>query len=143
MRQRPLGVKIFGVVFLLYGFAIIQIFYLLAAMRAGWKAPISETVLRLLMNGEIVLGLAYVVAGVSLLMLKSWARKLVLILTLMSLVYRVVFEICTGGRGLLDPSTPSETVTRLVAALGWSGLLLWYFLRPSVKAQFTQATSSK
>ena len=66
--------------------------------------------------------------GIGLAGLRSWARQTAIIYTVAS----SLVALYAAGR------SPSDEGARLLllVTLAWSGLVLWYFLRPSVKAQF-------
>ena len=100
-----------------------------------------------------LLSLAMGVGGIGMWSLKSWARTLVLWQAGLSIIRMVV--------GLLMPFSIPELSTftdpamqrtmevwrvigaglRLITGLTWNGLILWFFNRASVKAQFVSKGS--
>lgn len=178
MKTRPLGVKIFGPLFILGG-----IFGLTASLPilnwaevGGWmrqnlqqlqqgasearkvqlrkdEAYLDE------LSGSIqahsadrrgfvepllylaVVSCVWLVAGIGVLMLKNWARWL----TLMVAFLWLLFE----GNGALTErrlerlygpvwSPYGRSQWDRLIPIGWCALILWYFLRPSVRAQFVK-----
>ena len=82
---------------------------------------------------QVGFGLSNVVTGVGLLRLQKWAHSLLLAQTLFFSLSNLWFLFWLRRGDVTH-------VTNLV----WSGLILWYFLRPTVKAQFVKtATSNK
>ena len=65
------------------------------------------------------------IAGVGLMALQSWACWLVLIIAAISVLW-LVWTLFIG----------SINWVILFFGLFWNGFMLWYFLRPGVKAQF-------
>ena len=69
----------------------------------------------------------WLIAGIGVIRLKNWARWL----TLMAAAAWVLFW---GVAFCMEP----KLAWHCLLILGWGGLILWYFLRPSVRAQFIQ-----
>ena len=120
---------------------------ILQRMTAGERARLGPEQQRKLVQGDtvevsrsspiysrilLVLGLIFLAIGIGVLMLRRWARWLALIFSGISILSQTsVF----AARGKL-PVGPSGWLS-----LAFAGLALWYFLRPSVKAQFQSARS--
>ncbi len=133
-----LGIKIFGVLFGVLG----GIFLMVAAIgvtikRDEWEWFPDLAILPLAM------GLVLMAQGIGLLLLRGWARKLALIgasIVLLICVASVVMDpgFFQSRRATFEPMFGFVSMSILSA---WT---LWYFLRPSVKAQFVRtATSDK
>ena len=75
-------------------------------------------------------GLLSLVIGVGLLMLWPWSRWLALILAGLGIVSKVTIVVIQGG----EPDTVHRVIDFIELVL--LGSILWYFLRPGVKAQF-------
>ena len=73
------------------------------------------------------------VSGVALWKRQTWARHLILTCAGMWFVWNLPF--------LLIASTRLRHVMML--GITWNGLILWYFLRPAVKAQFQKSSSGR
>ena len=80
------------------------------------------------------LGLINTVSGVGVLLFKNWGRSLMLVSA------GLWFLILAGA--LATKTLQYRNVVVLVL-LVWYGSMLWYFLRPSVKAQFQAARSQE
>ena len=149
MRKRSVGVTIFSVIFIIGG-----ALGLIGQILVPWihqsvgnvltekgvqlepekrqQLADANTVLissqyRALAVGTSAVQLA---TGVGLLMLQSWAYWLVPIIAGVSLIWMAANELFVG-KLMIGPSW-----VYLILSLGWNGLIVWYFLRPSVKAQF-------
>lgn len=153
MKKRSRGVTIFGVIFIIGGTLGLIGQILVPWIRQSVGNVLTEksvqlepekrqqladasTVLispqyRAVAGGTSTVRLA---TGVGLLMLQSWAYWLVLIIAGVSSIWMVANELFVGklmGEFMIGPYW-----VYLILSLGWNGLIVWYFLRPSVKAQF-------
>lgn len=129
MKQRPFGVKLFGIWFVVFGSlgAIGATGYALVASGVDHFYGVERTVLRnLQISRSIVVSLLWLACGVGLFMMKRWARRLAFIAAILSSANVILTKSSDGTL-----SWPESVVV-----LGWSGLVIWYFLRPGVKAQF-------
>jgi hypothetical protein len=121
VKKRPVGVVIVGIVLMVLGvLGIVGVPFVW--LFAGESQP-RHWVLGA--TGSILLSL---ISGIGILMLKNWARLLLLFWTGASLAMSAV-QLVIGGPQFLHPAV----------TLVWYGFMLWYFwyfLRPSVKAQF-------
>lgn len=70
--------------------------------------------------------------GVGLLLLTNWARRLTVFGAGITALLWLLFMVTPEGRTLLTGWVSLIPLT----VLAWNGLVCWYFLRPSVKAQF-------
>lgn len=113
--------------------AVVLIFWgsLGALALASMAQELSEStaLVKFLWTVEVVTSAASITAGVGTLVLKKWARLLA-IGSLGVAAVVVVMEV-------LMSESKTLSVTEWLH-LGCNGLLVWYFLRPSVKAQFAQ-----
>lgn len=102
-----------------------------------------------------LLGLAALIAGIGLFSLKGWARALAiwqagfsLLLGLFTMLFSTQRRLSEATlqlfEGFIDPDTQGMIQTGqavgqwlgVLFLLVWNGLIIWYFSRPSVKAQF-------
>ena len=103
-----------------------------------------------------LLGIVALTAGIGILLLKGWARFLVIWQAGLSILcaigtalwgYAVSLSAVEGLRAIgVAPGMQEMSLARgaaigtvamlLLPSLAWNGLLLWFFNRPSVKAQF-------
>jgi len=86
----------------------------------------------LVFNG--VKGLAWLIAGIGVRGLRYWARLLCLFIAGIFGPTELLSVIALPMPGF------TGRVVLSLALLAWYGLILWYFLRPSVKAQFQKRT---
>lgn len=75
----------------------------------------------------MLISLCNVISGIGLLRLKNWARWLTIVIMGISVVWLMIDVVARG------------TLIRAIYGLIFSGVVLWYFLRPSVKAQFQRS----
>lgn len=142
MRQRPLGVKIIGTLLILY--AVMDL-----VGTAGWLANPRRVEERLQTKWDIDplafrrelavstgKSLVVGVTGIGLLMLQSWARWVFITVLALETLGAMSRILLTGSL------TTTAKLLWLSLNIGFFGLLLWYFLRPSVKAQFKRAHST-
>jgi len=182
MKTRPLGVKIFGALFIcggIFGLAV-SVPILNWAKVGSWMESLMRQTLQQLQQGapeaqkaqfqkeearldelpglirvhsadrrgfiEPLLYLAvascvWLVAGIGVLMLKNWARWLTLLAASGWLWF--------WGDGFLTERRlervyghqwrpHGQSQWDWLIPIGWGALLLWYFLRPSVRAQFVK-----
>lgn len=146
MRQ-PLGVKIFGISSLLYhGYwlAILLMatpiwFGMLSedVLKAGGVGPFVEKVGWFRVGLEILFRLFSVPIGVvgsiGALMRWNWGRWLLIILAcgyILDAIVRVMHWVTYGPYKFETGGT--------LALMTWCSLIIWYFLRPAVKAQFVR-----
>lgn len=156
--KRPLGVKIFGVLFILGGLYGLLSFALMAgfARSPGVPPHIQEQLRNSMRFSEQMIMLASSVcslaAGIGLLMLKRWAWVLTLILAGISAGANVINLVILFGRlGTQkeavaqvagQPSIQTMLIIAMVVTglvLSWNGFLAWYFLRSPIKAVFRKA----
>ena len=123
MKQRFAGVTVFGALFIVVG--------LLFFLKCFSKTSIVYRMAPIAMG----MGASHVVTGIGLLRRKGWSRWFAILLALLTLLL--------GTSMLAD-----VVIEKLTPPLGWSlrvvwgMVVLWYFLRPGVKAQFGRAAIS-
>lgn len=137
------GIRAFGILFTILGIAKLLGGWMLLGHVAGmdswyhqkpdWTARSVSTALT---ASYSLLDLG---CGVGLLELKAWARGLVLIIAVTS-------AILTGAALLFDTSVwffglPDFPLFSYMN-LGWNLLVIWYFMRPGVRAQFQKTTAN-
>ena len=143
MTKQPLGVKIFGVLFVVWGVRGVlpwAIYYpkMLLLWEPGRMSASGGPALIYIIYGLIV-GTVYVgglACGIGLLMLKNWAR----ILTVTSIWLLTVLQLAGASFAVMKviPEQWPSVAVRAAMTTGWAGLVTWYFLRPAVKAQFAR-----
>ena len=152
MKKRSVGVTIFAILFIVGALlSLISTVTTPKALHAMLDAPgmtaesktQMQTTLQLfqsrvwLILGQAVAGLA---AGVGLLMLQGWARWLTILLAGLNIVQVVVSLVTQGGLG--GGAAGAVALVALLFSLAWSGLLIWFFLQSSIKAQFEKTVTS-
>lgn len=140
MPQRPTGVTVFGILEIIFsGFTIFStLISLLTAVAmpqvfsmygAGyiWYIYVSLVV-------SFLVGVGGLCAGIGILMLKEWARKLLLGIGIFAVVTGLVNVILSftyaGVFGMFS-------LFGFILGLVYYGLIFWYFLKPDVKAVFS------
>jgi len=78
-----------------------------------------------------VLAISFLVSGIGILRLREWARRLILG-TAVAMIAAHVIQAATG----LPPSAQYIALLKTVSRLIFYGLIIWFFSRASVKAQF-------
>ena len=140
MKKRPLGVKIFGVYFI-----ILSLFDLVAWVTFGSKIllSIAKDGTYAFMAGPMLFatlvgalsGALGLICGIGVLRLKNWAR-------LLSVILMSVILFAITALGILVGRPLGWRSAHLWLALGLQGMMILYFLRPGVKAQFVKAATS-
>jgi len=137
MKQRPVGVLIYGVLFIVS--ALTPLCAVLAiGLRAarGWLRTPAEVSLGIgIMVGSGLIGLLLLTIGVGLLMVTRWARWLALLSAILTVLWVGFVDVTRFTAGVKEP-VRHFLIINSALMLGWCGLMIWYFLRPSVKAQF-------
>ena len=158
MKKRSVGVTILGVLFVLGGLLALLTPPLLRGLAdLPQFTPEQQEQLRQALGGTkqilmTVSGVASLAAGIGLFLLQSWARVLTLVLAAVSMVqgaWGFLSLLATGGHTAGSPDQPGGGVIHALSlfviacsVFGWNGLILWYFLRSSVKAQFSKTADS-
>ena len=120
MTKRSFGVTVFGVLFIVVG---VFCFWLGIKQYSIEHRHWTVDGLAVFMARN-VLNLFGVLAGAGMFMLRLWAYRTTLLLAVGWVLVSVV-TLLTGATGVAFP----------IMWL-WNGCILWYFLRPGVKAQF-------
>ena len=148
--KQPLGVKIFGALFLAFG--MLGLWFKVTALVHWLRDPklSSQLILAVCL---LLLNLVFNLAcGIGLLMLKSWARRLTMLmggLLASECVLLVVVVVVARLASLPFPhgallhwlGIPASWLGVFGSIVCWYGVIIGYFLRPSVKAQFTSSGS--
>ncbi len=130
----------------------------LQQMRVKMEQFFTSPRMQMLTGAHGIVGLAALVAGIGVLLLKGWARSLAIGQAIGALVVGLCSQLLMHGWqqemmqsfaiGAVDPAQQqamqqafqiAQTVglgLGIVFLLAWNGLLLWFFNRASVKAQF-------
>ena len=133
MSARSIGVTLFAWLLILSGaWGLLYLGFIGVAsvvsptfLERGWPVII---VLIAVLAGSML----SIVVGVSLLRLRPWARIAVVATNVLSIGAGTIAVTFSG-----DAFAQRWPVALL--SLAWSALIVWYFLRPSVKAQFQAA----
>ena len=122
MRARG-GVRVLGILFAsLNALSVVSVIVLL---MQGMKTP------------QVVLQpLAGLAAGIGHLLLQNWARWLTVLIAGYSASYDVYALV--NIRDMFPEPYRLLGFALLVAVLAWNLFIMWYFLRPRVRAQFVQ-----
>ncbi len=149
MKKRSVGVTIFAVLFIIGGVSGLLINLLIPVAHRMVKSAIeleqsseqreelkkidallgSSSKDRVLVGATSTIQLA---AGIGLLGLMGWAYSLTFLMIGFSIfwaIFSFIFLKTIAGGFML-------------ASLGWHTFMIWYFLRPGVKAQFVKTASS-
>lgn len=139
MKRRPLGVKVFSAWLVMYSLLGLlgALAVLYAYSGAGLLHDASGFVAGVwsLCGGLIFLGM--MVSGIGVFMLCEWARRLTLV------VVGLLVPWSWSGNQVLtvlgaDQLPFSSAFRRMAVTLAWCAFVSWYFLRPSVRAQFAR-----
>lgn len=145
MKNLPLGVKIYGTLFILGGILPACVVGLLIFLSRAGQAHSKFVEGSVYMGVFTVLGLPSLLLGIGLLRLKRWARSWTIRLAGVYVIWRLamlVRSITSSTRIFLGWPIELLAATLLVMELGFCGFALWYFLRPSVKAKFQKPSLS-
>ena len=121
MRKRSIGVSIFGWWYVISGIIGILNFPFMLMLRA---MPMQGSLVFMKqITGNFYLGyvllytITSLIAGVGILKLKSWARKLAIILCVIGVVYGVFFSVSllTRSSELVEMSMPSVSAQKNVS----------------------------
>ena len=135
MKQRPLEIKAFGALYL-----VVNLLLFSYASWAGdpFTLDSSYSWFLLIMLGSAILG---AVAGAGVIMLRKWARWLILFLAMLWVVGLATIILTNWSSGVSQIRL-IHSLTLPVVGLAWNSLILLYFLRPGVKAQFVKVGKS-
>ena len=147
MRTRSIGVTVFAVLFLFFGaLGLVGSVWLPQVLKTLLGSPGLEAqhraqlqaaydILSAWQGFSIAMSLLQIVAGIGLLQVRSWARWLALCLAGASLTWKC-FQVMSHLQALTGQQLLVDLLFGLLPAMIWSGLVIRYFLLPSVKAQF-------
>ena len=148
--KRSIGVTMMSTLFILGGVLTLSVPGLVhwlstsPEVPAELQAQFRNAISPVQMAFALFVGAAGLIGGVGLLLLKPWARALVLALAGLSLVQGSVGLVSTATRPGVwqQPGTGLSALLAATFIFGWNGLVLWWFLHPSVKAQFDRRQSA-
>jgi hypothetical protein len=144
-KKRSVGVTVFGVLFIVFNIVglislLVAPAMLQAVVDAGGATPelqaqadATREQLESGMGAAVTLGIMGFGAGVGLLLLQRWARALTLSLAGISILWTIINMFRAGP---LPPGQEWVVILGLLPTFAWNGVVIWYFLRPNVKAQF-------
>ncbi|MBI4004286.1 MAG: hypothetical protein HY353_04620 [Candidatus Omnitrophica bacterium] len=129
MKKSSFGIKLFGGVSIYFGCpSLVAFFGGIAWHMSSSRSMTTSDAIVLFKNLVGVLGL---ISGVGVLSLQNWARLLILVAAGMSVLLTPIMV------WVIYPTLFGESpVTLGLTTLVWNGFMIWYFLRPGVKAQF-------
>jgi len=128
-KKRPMGVAIIGGLFLVGG--VLSLFNLF-----NWKLTTFKYVGYgyFMFFYNLIATPSAIIAGVFLLKLKNWARKLCIILELSAIVFTMLTPF-TLAKELTDNTT--MVIFSLAIGIISTLLIIYYLTRPKIKAMFT------
>jgi|GEM_PF-1586637 len=170
MKKRSIGVSIFGWWYLVGGAIGVLSFPILLMMRAVSNAlPQKDVIFMKQFTGTfyllyaLAMSITSLAAGIGVLKLKSWARKLLMIICIVGMVYSFFYSInmLTHSSEFVEMSMssgnlPSDISPEALAAaksftqgimivsmfigmifgVGFLIFVIWFFMRKSVREQF-------
>lgn len=176
MKKRSIGVSIFGWWYTIAGGFALLSFPVLLIMKAACRLfPQQNMIFMKQFTGSFYLFYAFIisittlVAGIGILRLKPWARKLIIIVSAIGMFYSVYFSVnmAVHSSEFIDMSMasgnlPKDTSVETLAAVkaftqgimvvsmfigmlfnaGFIIFVLWFFMRKSVKEQFEPGINS-
>ena len=116
MKRLPLGLKIIGTFFIVFGVVLL------------WRALSPTSIRYRMVTVGLVMSGPHIIAGLGLFAMKRWARWTAIGLGASTLLLEVFAWQAVPG---VFPPVEQGFVFLL-----WGIVVLWYFMRPSVKAQF-------
>jgi hypothetical protein len=134
--KRPTGVTIVAIIAIIYGiFSLLLVFLGLVgiALEASGAAALAGRsvagrydvgTLAYAVIWDAVLGILYLVFGIGAFMLKGWAWTVGVVVLVLEVVRNIIGYFISGF-------SPISIITGVIALL-----LLWYLLRPNVRAAF-------
>lgn len=141
--KRPPGVLAFSILFIFYGLVWLGgiVVSSIWTLRGQTQESLASMPFLMIRSGLVfsgTKGIAWLIAGIGVRGLQNWARLLCLFIAAIFGPTELLSVIAFPMPGLTSRVVLSLTV------LVWYSLILWYFLRPAVKAQFTnEAISNK
>ena len=150
--KRSAGVTAFGVLFIVFNVLGLLSIFVLAVLGPQIASASNDPQMQQAMHQALnawrsplgVLGilasLGGLVSGIGLLALQGWARVVTLVLAGWGCVQAIIGPALQWSR--LEPTQAAITVFFILLTLAWNGFTIWFFLRPSVKAQFEGAAST-
>lgn len=115
------GIRAFGILFIVLN--VLGIFCVLIAPTGD-----TERARRQLLFGLLFFSMG-VISAIGLVRLSEWARWATLVLTALVLVWALSGVLALHSFGMIP-------------VICWTGFILFYFLRPGVKAQFQKTTTN-
>lgn len=138
MKRRSFGVMVFGILFT--AFAALDLVIFVIMMTAVTADALLASPLQFILPLAFVV--AWLVAGIGLLLLQEWARVLMLCLAIAFVFWYITqlwqaIHLLKQIGSFYDAYGGLLVVMRLLPKCIVNGIAIWYFLRPSVKTQFT------
>ena len=122
------GVRVLGILFT--SLNLVSVASVIVLLLQGMPTPVVIL--------QPIGGLA---AGIGILWLKNWGRWLTVLIGAYSATYDA-YALVNIRTLFPEPYRPIG-LALLVAVLAWNSFIIWYFLRPSVKAQFVKEDHGK
>ncbi len=130
-KKRPIGVTIFGILFLLGGIRSLPDLLMrsLTYFRIAKQIAISE------LTYNIIVCISLIISGLGLLCMKKWARYLIISLTVI-FIYTGIIDI--RNINILSPQEQAEKLYGIFSyiVIVFNILVFCYFIRPKIKQQF-------
>ena len=135
MKKRPLGLTIFGALFIIGGLlgllspAMAKSLSESAALTSHQQLQVKASMTSWWLAMSLAMGGASLAAGIGLLMLRRWAWWFTLLLAGVSTLQGI-------GGILAQPAWSLVDALVLLFTFASNGVVIWYLLRPLIKAQF-------
>ena len=143
MAEKPAGITVFGILQIIFGsitiltMILVLVSFLILSQLEGLQEIFSEidvnlpyTIFTTIVS--MLIGITGLVAGINVLRLKSWARKLLLGLAIFVISFGVVNLIVMYSMGI----SITGNIPGLVLGAVYYGLIIWYFNKKKVKTYF-------
>jgi len=128
--SKPRGVTIFGIIEIisgLFGIFVGTLSFFVSPILSSMQPQIVNLIFLAIVS--LILGAFVIVAGIGVLLLKKWARKLIIILAIFSILLSSFNTIVAGVFSL-------STVLFLFLGIIYNAILIKYFVSEKVKQVF-------
>ena len=137
------GIRVWGMLFIVNGLLPLSLLSLGVLPKWLWIVFVPLPVWILATGVNAAISWVWIIVGISVMKRKPWARFLTLCSAAVFATLSLLQMVLVLLSGIPMPLSYVLSLAGYLAVfLGWYGLLFWYFLRPSVKAQFKRAHST-
>lgn len=141
--KRSIGVSVIAVLAMVSG--VLQLLRGIGLLvRGGTQGPLAMAVG---VTVAVTFGAVTIAAAMGCWQLRSWGRRLMIVLSVLSCIIGVLLTavmVLGLGRGLLAGARMAGAVLIVFLVVFWMiypGFVIWFFRRPSVKAQFSASAA--